>query len=642
MIREIKINTVIVGTGAAGYAAALRLHQKNEYDIAIVTENIKSGTSRNTGSDKQTYYKLSLAGEDLDSVLQMTEDLFAGQCVDGDMALCEAALSMRGFYNLAELGVPFPCTEYGEYMGYKTDHDRGRRATSAGPYTSKLMTECLEQEVERRKIHIYDQWQVIKILTHNQKVYGIVCLDKTKKNEETEIIVWCEHVIWATGGPAGIYHDSVYPVSQIGASGIAFEAGIRGKNLTEWQFGMASVNPRWNVSGTYMQVLPRFISMNSDGTDKKDFLMDYFETPEEMMSMIFLKGYQWPFDVNKIHNGSSVIDLLVYQETILKGRKVYLDFRSNYGNGDIHFEKLEKEAYEYLKNAGGLFGTPIERLEKMNYPAITFYMDHQVDLSQQPLEIAICAQHNNGGLATDAYWETNIKDFFAIGEVCGSHGVTRPGGTALNAGQVGAIRAAECISQRNYKAGEQWDGERKIREQLRKETENYLKKFSEACGTENYNILWERAAKRMSKFCGMIRNLDDMERAYQEVCIELSNYKEKIKRPDINQLPMYYRLYDMLLSQKMYMFAMIDYCRHGNGSRGSALYTDEHGINTDKKLPELFQCVLDDKRHADIIQEVYMCNDEMKSEWRKVRKIPQVDYFFENQWKKYRDREHIR
>ena len=138
MIREIKINTVIVGTGAAGYAAALRLHQKNEYDIAIVTENIKSGTSRNTGSDKQTYYKLSLAGEDLDSVLQMTEDLFAGQCVDGDMALCEAALSMRGFYNLAELGVPFPCTEYGEYMGYKTDHDRGRRATSAGPYPTGL------------------------------------------------------------------------------------------------------------------------------------------------------------------------------------------------------------------------------------------------------------------------------------------------------------------------------------------------------------------------------------------------------------------------------------------------------------------------------------------------------------------------
>lgn len=40
---------------------------------------------------------------------------------------------------------------------------------------------------------------------------------------------------------------------------------------------------------------------------------------------------------------------------------------------------------------------------------------------------------------------TNLSGLYAIGEVCASHGVTRPGGTALNAGQVGAVRAAEGI-----------------------------------------------------------------------------------------------------------------------------------------------------------------------------------------------------
>lgn len=54
-----------------------------------------------------------------------------------------------------------------------------------------------------------------------------------------------------------------------------------------------------------------------------------------------------------------------------------------------------------------------------------------MDLYHEKLEIAICAQHNNGGLSTDAYWETEICGLFAVGEVCGSHGVTRPGGTAL-------------------------------------------------------------------------------------------------------------------------------------------------------------------------------------------------------------------
>ena len=70
-----------------------------------------------------------------------------------------------------------------------------------------------------------------------------------------------------------MYHDSVYPVSQTGSTGMAFEAGASGKNLTEWQFGMASLNPRWNVSGTYMQVLPSFISTDQDGNDEKNFFL---------------------------------------------------------------------------------------------------------------------------------------------------------------------------------------------------------------------------------------------------------------------------------------------------------------------------------------------------------------------------------
>ena len=128
--RLLSCNTVIVGTGAAGYNAADRLWELGQQDILIVTENRMAGTSRNTGSDKQTYYKLTLSGEIPDSVMEMAENLFTGQCVDGDLALCEAALSVQSFMRLVELGVPFPKNRYGEYVGYKTDHDPRRRATS--------------------------------------------------------------------------------------------------------------------------------------------------------------------------------------------------------------------------------------------------------------------------------------------------------------------------------------------------------------------------------------------------------------------------------------------------------------------------------------------------------------------------------
>ena len=48
------LDTAIVGTGCAGFSCAGRLHARGRTDIAIITEGINTGTSRNTGSDKQT------------------------------------------------------------------------------------------------------------------------------------------------------------------------------------------------------------------------------------------------------------------------------------------------------------------------------------------------------------------------------------------------------------------------------------------------------------------------------------------------------------------------------------------------------------------------------------------------------------
>ena len=291
--------TVIVGTGAAGFNAADLLHKGGAEDILIVTEGIKAGTSRNTGSDKQTYYKLSLSGSDTDSVRELAQDLYNGRCVDGDIALVEASLSSPSFLRLVDLGVPFPTNRYGEYIGYKTDHDPHRRATSAGPYTSRYMTEKLEAEVKKDGIEILDGYQLVRILTEEDRVKGALFIER--KTGKTKAIL-CRNLILATGGPAGIYSLSVYPMSQFGATGVALEAGAMGRNLTEWQYGLSSLRPRWNVSGSYMQVLPRFVSVDKDGKEY-DFLSEYVYSRPEMLSRVFLKGYQWPFDVRKLEKG---------------------------------------------------------------------------------------------------------------------------------------------------------------------------------------------------------------------------------------------------------------------------------------------------------------------------------------------------
>ena len=87
----------------------------------------------------------------------------------------------------------------------------------------------------------------------------------------------------------------------------------------------------------------------------------------------------------------------------------------------------------------------------MNQPAIDFYLSRGVDLHSEKLEIALCSQHNNGGINVDRWWQTDVPGLFAVGEAAASHGVYRPGGSALNAGQVGAERAATFIASQPEK-----------------------------------------------------------------------------------------------------------------------------------------------------------------------------------------------
>ena len=628
-----RCNTAVVGSGAAGFNAADRLWQLGQHDIVLVTENRAGGTSRNTGSDKQTYYKLTLSGGEPDSVREMADTLYAGRCVDGDLALCEAALSSQCFLKLVELGVPFPRNRYGEYIGYKTDHDPRRRATSVGPYTSKQMTECLEAAVQAKGVPMLDKTQVIKILTDGGTVCGLLCLNVTAQNDADRfVLIRCKNVIWATGGPAGMYADSVYPFSQYGATGLALEAGAKGKNLTEWQYGLASVAPRWNVSGTYMQVLPRVYSAAADGSDEREFLMDFFTDAHDMLSKLFLKGYQWPFDVRKVADGSSIIDILVYLETC-KGRKVYLDYRTNPADGEFSYDDLLPEAHEYLTRAGACFGTPIERLAHMNQPAIDFYRDKGVDLYTQPLEIALCAQHNNGGIGIDCWWQTDVKGLFAVGEAAASHGVYRPGGTALNAGQVGSTRAAQYIAAR-CRGDASADFDAAASAALAE-----MAALADACRADTGNVraLWQHAAEEMSRCGAAIRDPAQIRAYGKQVEAQLAGFAKTVKAGSRTELAMVYRLRDMLLSQHAYLTAMADYTAHGGKSRGSALYTDlTGGIKPFTQLPDTFTFALDEAE-APLIQELWLENNTCRTAWRAPRPIPEDDDFFENVWRSYRE-----
>ncbi len=431
-----RASVLILGAGAAGLNAADEL-AKRGIDVLLAADDFAGGTSRNGGSDKQTYYKLSLSGG-ADSVDELALTYLEGGHMDGDTALALAAGSAEAFLKLVQIGVPFPHNEWGEYVGYRTDHDPRNRATSAGPLTSRYMAECLDREVERRHVRRL-RGTVVRYLIQEERLCGALLYDASEKDDESQglRVVLCGQAIACTGGAAMLYKDSVFPLPQRGALGAALRAGAEGQNLWSWQYGLASVKHRWNVSGSYQQVLPRYV----DEKDR-DVLQDAFSTLREKQDMIFLKGYQWPFDSRKT-DGSSRVDMAIHR-ACADGHRIYMNFRPE----DVRnwIRELGDEARNYLENCGCDQNSPYLRLEHMNPAAIELYRSFGIDLKTEALEVAVCAQHMNGGLAVDRWWETTLSGLYAAGEGAGAFGAYRPGGSALNETQVGSTRAARHIA----------------------------------------------------------------------------------------------------------------------------------------------------------------------------------------------------
>ena len=630
------VHTLVIGSGAAGLNAAVQLRANSVDDVLIITEGLEKGTSINTGSDKQTYYKLSMCGSDADSPIAMAQTYFDGGGMHGDLALVEASLSARAFIHLVNQGVPFPRDAYGEFVGYKTDHDPRRRATSIGPYTSREMCRALIRRVEQLSIPALQGRTVVELLIAerpgSRRAVGAIAIGPDGAQE----IYLAENIVFAVGGPGGLYRTSVYPEVHTGAIGLALKAGVRARGLPESQYGLASTSFRWNVSGTYMQVIPRFISTGADGSsDEREFLPDYFGSVGEMNSNVFLKGYQWPFDSHKVIGGSSIIDILVYIENVQRERRVFLDFRCNPTH--FSFDDLSAEARDYLTRSDALLPTPLERLRKMNPGAVQLYLEHGIDIGAEPLEVAVCAQHNNGGLAGDHWWQSvNTSHLFPVGEVNGSHGIYRPGGSALNSGQVGSFRAAEFIANRCADWTLPGDEARELAAAAVKNMRAWLARCPKAAPWQAER---DELQARMSRAGAHIRRDADLREATREAWRQVERIEQQgcaFTDPEgmVESLKNRY----LAFAHAVYLEALLFSVRNGVGSRGSAIVLSENGLRVHDGLGEEWSIAPEDEDfRQQVLETVASGAASVTNEWIPRRPIPESDPWFETAWAEFRE-----
>ncbi len=448
---------LVLGSGAAGLRAAVEL-KRRDVDVVVASQSAFGGASACSGSDKQTLHTANGAGRG-DDFRAMSDALGAGGAMDEDTAYVEAVGSLRALSSLQFIGLPIPQDRLGGVLRYQTDHDEVGRATSCGPRTSRLMVQVLAKEAIRLNAPIFNHTTGVRLLVERggrPRCVGALAMSPKRRADDNPlglIVFLSESVVIATGGPGELYRDSVYPRNCFGSLGLALEAGLEVVNLTESQFGIGTSRDGfpWNLSGTYVQAMPYIFSRDSRGNER-NFLADYYRTTQELASNVFRKGYQWPFHATRmLAFGSSLVDLAIIKE-MRAGRKVFMDFNRNPlpvpGDAEFDLDRLDPDVRAYLSNAGALLEKPLDRLSKMNPLSIELYKRYKYDITRDPLEFAVNNQHMNGGVAVDGWGATNIAGCYAIGEAAGTHGVTRPGGAALNAGQVFGARCAEHIAAR--------------------------------------------------------------------------------------------------------------------------------------------------------------------------------------------------
>lgn len=310
-------------------------------------------------------------------------------------------------------------------------------------------------------------------------------------------------------------------------------------------------------------------------------------------------------------------------------------------------DKANAVASEILKNGGEAEVvsanlcdvSQTEQLRKAAEKADVLILNQSkgVNIEKDYLPIALCAQHNNGGVAVDLWWQSGVKGLLAAGECAGTHGVTRPGGSALNAGQVGSLRAAQYISHMENRPDETaFD---KALKKVLPYCETLLEGAERRPDTVEQHI--KACAERMSEKCGAVRNIEQMREAKEETERDWEQLPACVGISDKSQRYRLFVLRSVLATSLAVLTACLDYAETVGKSRGSAFYTDEKGT-AGYGLGDRYRFSVEtDRASYHKIQEVFFRNGKPVTVWRNVRPMPQEDDFFENVWRQYRENKNI-
>lgn len=472
-------SVVIVGSGAAGLYAALKISQQiNLPDGVLIV------TKSNLGESNSKYAQGGIVGvlhqNEADSV-----DLHVKDTIKAGAGLSErktveyiSQASDEVINDLMENGVEFDREADGSLtFTLEAAHSIRRILHSGGDATGRGITEALCRDViADGNITVMENAMAVELLVNSDKeCKGIILYNELTGEHE---IVYTSALVLATGGVGQIYK---YTTNPSGATGdgidLAYNAGAVIQDME------------------FIQFHPTALALDPDNKDR--FLISEAVRGEGAKL------------IN--HHGDEFMSLY-HDRRELAPRDIV--------TRAIYSEMKKEHSYNVFLNASMI--DSIKLLKR--FPTISKRCDEKgIDISKKPIPVAPAAHYSMGGIKAAVEGRTSIRGLYAIGEVAstGLHGANRLASNSLLECVVCAYELADYLSFANLETP------KRIDDSIR----NIINLYSKPLDDEDYNIssLKSELKNLMWNNAGIIRSEESLVKAEAEIKRMKSEFKRERK-----------------------------------------------------------------------------------------------------------------
>lgn len=466
MLEKINCETLIIGSGIAGLYAAIKISQKFDGEILLVT---KAELDASNSRYAQGGMVAVLSENKDDSVdLHVKDTLLAGDGLCNENAVRYISEnSERVIKDLLSVGVEFDTDEEKKLrMTLEGAHSINRILHAGGDATGKFIELALVRKVRSiSRIKVIENAFAVELLENGQEQ----CVGAIILHNDKFMSINSQNTVLCTGGMGQLYSNTTNPnVATADGIGLALKSGVQLANLE------------------FIQFHPTALAIK---TKNNRFL------------------------ISEALRGEGAILRNSKNERFMEKYSEKLELASR----DVVTRSIFKEMQEENSKNVWLDATHIDKkLLQQRFPTILREcLSHGIDITKDFIPVSPAAHYSMGGINVDINCKTSLNNLYAIGEIShtGLHGANRLASNSL----LECVVCADAVSQKIKRNDNLFD--QKTNTQIEKyntHNEDNINNYQKI-KSEIQNIMWN--------YVGIIRDKESLqiaEKKLKEIALEIN------------------------------------------------------------------------------------------------------------------------